>query len=408
MTYSALSHLECSRTGERYEADEVQGVSAAGVPLLARYDLARVAETVTPAEIASRPPTLWRYHEVLPVRDEANVVSMGEGMTPLVPLASYGKTIGVPGLMMKDEGVIPTGTFKARGAAVGVSRAAELGVKGVAMPTNGNAGAAWAAYAARAGMRSLIAMPVDAPAITRAECAIAGAELYLVDGLIGDAGKLINGAVRARSGYQEVSTLKEPYRLEGKKTMGYEIAEQLGWQMPDVILYPAGGGVGLIGIHKAILEMRELGWIGEKLPKLVAVQADGCAPIVRAFESGADVSVPFENSHTIAFGITVPKALGDFLVLDAVRSTGGTAISVSDDELLAEQHRMATEEGLFICPEGAACLAAAAQLRESGWLHGDEKAVILNTGMGLKYPDTVTVDVPTLSIDSEIPSAPVH
>jgi threonine synthase len=409
MTYSALSHLECSRTGERYEADVVQGVSAAGVPLLARYDLARVAETVTKEEIATRPPSLWRYHEVLPVRDPANVVTMGEGMTPLLPLKSYGDAIGVPKLMLKDEGIIPTGTFKARGAAVGVSRAAELGVKGVAMPTNGNAGAAWAGYAARAGMRSLIAMPVDAPAITRAECAVAGAELYLVDGLIGDAGKLINTAVTARGGYQEVSTLKEPYRLEGKKTMGYEIAEQLGWRLPDVILYPAGGGVGLIGIHKAILEMRELGWIdGDKLPKLVAVQAEGCAPIVRAFESGADVSEPFPNAHTVAFGITVPKALGDFLVLDAVRSTGGTAIAVSDDQLLTEQRLMAGEEGIFICPEGAACLAAARQLRESNWLSGDDEVVILNTGMGLKYPETVSVDVPTLSIDGEIPLGPVR
>src|ERR1700743_2754987 len=276
MTYSALSHLDCSRTGERYEADVVQGVSAAGVPLLARYDLAKVAETVTPAEIASRPPTLWRYHEVLPVRDPANVVTLGEGMTPLLPLPTYGATVGVPRLLLKDEGLIPTGSFKARGAAVGVSRAGELGVKGVAMPTNGNAGAAWAAYAARAGMRSLIAMPVDAPTITRAECAVAGAELYLVDGLIGDAGKLINQAVQARGGYQEVSTLKEPYRLEGKKTMGYEMAEKLGWRMADVILYPTGGGVGLIGIHKALAELRELGWIGDKVPRLVAVQAEGC------------------------------------------------------------------------------------------------------------------------------------
>jgi threonine synthase len=404
MTYSALSHLDCSRTAERYEADIVQGVSAAGVPLFARYDLARVAETVTPAEIASRPPTLWRYHEVLPVRAAENVVSLGEGMTPLIPLRNYGATIGVPGLLMKDEGIIPTGTFKARGAAVGVSRAAELGVRGVAMPTNGNAGAAWAAYAARAGLRSLIAMPVGAPAITRAECAVAGAELYLVDGLIGDAGKLINAAVQARGGYQEVSTLKEPYRLEGKKTMGYEIAEQLGWRMPDVILYPAGGGVGLIGIHKAITELLELGWIaGDKVPRLVAVQADGCDPIVRAFDSGADVSEPFQNAHTVAFGITVPKALGDFLVLAAVRSTDGTAIAVSDDELLTEQRRMASEDGAFICPEGAACLAAARQLRESGWLRGDEEVVVLNTGMGVKYPETVTVDVPTLAIDGEIP-----
>jgi threonine synthase len=409
MTYSALSHLDCSRTGERYEADVVQGVSTVGAPLLARYDLAQVARTVTPAEIATRPPTLWRYHEVLPVRDPANVVTMGEGMTPLIPLRSYGGTIGLPNLLMKDEGIIPTGTFKARGAAVGVSRAAELGVKGIAMPTNGNAGAAWAGYATRAGMRSLIAMPVDAPAITRAECAVAGAELYLVDGLIGDAGKLINKAVGARGGYQEVSTLKEPYRIEGKKTMGYEIAEQLGWRMPDVILYPAGGGVGLIGIHKAITELRALGWIdGDKLPKLVAVQAEGCAPIVRAFESGAAESEPFPNAHTVAFGITVPKALGDFLVLDAVRSTDGTAIAVSDGQLLTEQRLMAGEEGVFICPEGAACLAAARRLRESGWLSSDDEVVVLNTGMGLKYPETVTVDVPTLAVDAEIPLSPAH
>jgi threonine synthase len=274
----------------------------------------------------------------------------------------------------------------------------------VAMPTNGNAGAAWAAYAARAGMKSLIAMPVDAPAITRAECVVAGAELYLVDGLIGDAGRLVNAAVRRRADYQEVSTLREPYRLEGKKTMGYEIAEQLGWRLPDVILYPAGGGVGLIGIYKAILEMQALGWIRPDLPRLVAVQADGCAPIVRAFESGATESEPFPNAHTVAFGITVPKALGDFLVLDAVRSTGGTAVSVSDEELRAEQHTMAAAEGAFICPEGAACLAAARQLREAGWLAGTDSVVVLNTGMGLKYPEMVSVDVPTLSVDSEIPA----
>jgi threonine synthase len=332
------------------------------------------------------------------------VVSMGEGMTPLLPLPSYGAAIGVPKLMMKDEGLIPTGTFKARGAAVGVSRALELGVRGVAMPTNGNAGAAWAVYAARAGLTSMIAMPVDAPAITRAECVAAGSELYLVNGLIGDAGKLVNAAVSERDGYQEVSTLKEPYRLEGKKTMGYEIAEQLEWRVPDVILYPAGGGVGLIGIYKALLEMRELGWIGDKLPRLVAVQAEGCAPIVRAFESGADVSEAFPDARTVAFGITVPKALGDFLVLEAVRATGGTAIAVSDEELLAEQQELAAREGTFICPEGAACMAAAKRLRESGRLGDDDVTVVLNTGMGLKYPETVTVDVPTLEIDSRIPA----
>lgn len=406
MQHSALAHLVCSQTGERYDADVVQGVSAAGMPLLARYDLERVAATVTPAEIAGRPSTLWRYREVLPVRDESYIVSMGEGMTPLLALPTYGAAIGVPNLLMKDEGLIPTGTFKARGAAVGVSRASELGVKGVAMPTNGNAGAAWAAYAARAGMRSLIAMPVDAPSITRVECVAAGAELYLVDGLIGDAGKIVNAAVGARQGYQEVSTLKEPYRLEGKKTMGYEIAEQLGWRMPDVILYPAGGGVGLIGIYKAILEMRELGWIEGELPRLVAVQADGCAPIVKAFESGARTSTAFPDARTVAFGITVPKALGDFLVLEAVRATEGTAIAVSDEELLAEQRELATREGTFICPEGAACMAAAKQLRESGWLGPDDRTVVLNTGMGLKYPETVQADVPTLAIDSRIPPVP--
>jgi threonine synthase len=406
--FSALSHLACSATGKRYDADAVQGVSDAGKPLLARYDLERVAATVTREEIASRPPTLWRYHEVLPVRGEANIVSLGEGMTPLIPIPSYGGQIGLPGLLMKDEGLLPTGTFKARGAAVGVSRAAELGVKGVAMPTNGNAGAAWAAYAARAGLKSLIAMPSGAPAITRAECVVAGAELYLVDGLIGDAGRLVNAAVRSRADYQEVSTLREPYRIEGKKTMGYEIAEQLGWRLPDVILYPAGGGVGLIGIYKAIQEMRALGWIGPDLPRLVAVQADGCAPIVRAWQAGTTESEPFPNARTVAFGITVPKALGDFLVLDAVRSTGGIAISVSDSELCAEQHAMATAEGAFICPEGAACLAAARQLREAGWLADNDSVVVLNTGMGLKYPEMISVDVPTLSIDSAIPAEPVY
>jgi threonine synthase len=402
--YSALTHLECSRTGETYDADVVQGVSGAGVPLLARYDVELAGRTLTREALAHRPATLWRYHEMLPVRDPASITSLGEGMSPLLPLPRYGARIGVPKLLMKDEGLIPTGTFKARGAAVGVSRAAELGIKGVAMPTNGNAGAAWAAYAARAGMSCLIAMPVGAPAITRTECVATGAELYLVDGLIGDAGKLINAAVREREGYQEVSTLKEPYRLEGKKTMGYEIVEQLGWRVPDVILYPAGGGVGLIGIHKALLEMQRLGWIDDRLPRLVAVQAEGCAPIVRAFQAGADVSEPFPDARTVAFGITVPKALGDFLMLDAVRATEGTAIAVSDEALLAEQRRLAADEGTFICPEGAACMAAASRLRESGFLGADETVVVLNTGVGLIYPETVPVDVPALPVDGRIPA----
>ncbi len=402
--YSWLTHLECSRTGSTYDADRVQGVSEVGAPLLARYDLDRVRAAVTREEIAGRPPTLWRYHEVLPVRDPVHVTTLGEGMTPLLPLPAYGAQVGVPGLLMKDEGLIPTGTFKARGAAVGVSRARELGVTAVAMPTNGNAGAAWSVYAARAGLGSLVVMPVDAPEITRRECVAAGAELYLVDGLINHAGALVKAAVEDRSGYQEVSTLKEPYRIEGKKTMGYEIAEQLGWEVPDVILYPAGGGVGLIGIHKAMLELRELGWIGERLPRLVAVQSTGCPPIVKAFEAGLDESTLEDGTHTLAFGINVPKALGDFLVLRGVRESGGTAIAVSDEAILAELRNLAAAEGTWICPEGAACLAATRELRESGWIAEHERVVVLNTGVGLKYPETVEVDVPVLPRDGRLPS----
>jgi threonine synthase len=294
---------------------------------------------------------------------------------------------------MKDEGLIPTGTFKARGAAVGVSRAAELGVSAIAMPTNGNAGAAWSVYAARAGLRSLIIMPAGAPEITYAECSAAGAEVYLVDGVIGDAAKLIAETVPGRPGYQDVSTLKEPYRIEGKKTMGYEIAEQLGWRLPGVIVYPTGGGVGIIGIYKALLELRDLGWIDGEPPRLVAVQATGCAPIVKAFASGAAHSEPWPDPHTVAFGITVAKALGDFLVLDALYATGGTAIAVEDEALLADQREVARLEGCVICPEGAACVTAVRRLREAGWLSGDDEVVILNTGTGLKYPSTLRPEV---------------
>ena len=409
MSFSHLSHLECSRTGERFDADVVQGLSEVGAPLLARYDLAAVRASVTPAEIASRPHDLWRYHEVLPVRDPAHITTLGEGMTPLLPLLTYGADIGIPGLLMKDEGLIPTGTFKARGAAVGVSRARELGVRAVAMPTNGNAGAAWSVYAARAGMGSLVVMPVDAPEITRRECVAAGAELYLVDGLINHAGALVNAAVAERDGYQEVSTLKEPYRIEGKKTMGYEIVEQLadrggGWEPPDVILYPAGGGVGLIGIHKALLEMRELGWIDGPLPRLVAVQSTGCSPIVDAFDAGLEESTLVEGTHTIAFGINVPKALGDFLVLQAVRETAGTAVAVTDEDLLAETRVLASAEGTWVCPEGAACFVAARQLREGGWIGEAERVIVLNTGVGLKYPQTVPAEVPVLARDGRVPA----
>jgi threonine synthase len=357
--------------------------------MLARYDLARVAAEVDRADLARRPPDLWRYHELLPVGAAGRVVSLGEGMTPMLALPRLGAAVGVPGLLMKDEALIPTGTFKARGASVGVSRAAELGVAGVAMSSNGNAGAAWASYAARAGIGSLIVMAADAPAITWAECRVAGAELHRASGTIADAGALVAALVPDRPGYQDVSTLKEPYRIEGKKTMGFEIAEQLGWRLPDVIVYPTGGGVGIIGIYKALKEMRELAWATGRLPRLVAVQASGCAPIVTAFAAGASHSDPWPDPRTVAFGITVPKALGDFLVLEALYATGGTAVAVDDAALLADQRAVARLEGSFICPEGAACVTAVRQLRESGWLSEHDKVVVLNTGTGLKYPGTL-------------------
>jgi threonine synthase len=406
MPYSALSHLDCPRCGARHDADRVQGTCACGSPLLARYDLRQVARQASPGEIAGRPAGLWRYHELLPVRAPGRVVSLGEPMTPLLALPAMGRALGVPNLLMKDEGLLPGGTFKARGAAVGVSRAAELGVTAIAMPTNGNAGAAWSVYAARAGLRSLIVMPAGAPEVTRAACVAAGAELYLVDGLIGDAGRLVAEAVERRPAYQNVATLREPYRIEGKKTMGLEIAEQLGWRMPGVIVYPTGGGVGLIGIYKALCELLELGWVSGRLPRLVAVQAAGCAPIVRAFEAGATESEPWPEARTVAFGLTVPKALGDFLVLDALYATSGTAVAVTDEELLADQREVARLEGTFICPEGAACFAAVRQLRASGWLSETDEVVVLNTGTGLIYPENIPAAVPLLSRSDSITAMP--
>jgi threonine synthase len=390
MPYSALSHLDCPRCGTSYDADRVQSTCSCGSPLLAKYDLGQVASQASPRDIAGRPPDLWRYHELLPVREPANVVSLGEGMTPLLPMPRIGQALGVPNLLMKDESLLPTGTFKARGAAVGVSRAAELGVTAIAMPTNGNAGAAWSVYAARAGMRSMIAMPTAAPLITRAECAAAGAELHLTEGTIADAGRLVTEALRNGSGYQNAATLREPYRIEGKKTMGLEIAEQLGWRMPGVIVYPAGGGVGIIGIYKALRELLELGWVSGDLPRLVAVQPEGCAPIVTAFAAGATESEPWPDPKTVAYGLTVPKALGDFLILEALYRTSGTAIAVTDEALLAEQRVVARAEGSLVCPEGAACFAAVRQLRTSGWLSESDQVVVLNTGTGLIYPETMS------------------
>jgi len=392
VSYSALARLDCPRCGKKYDADRVQGTCECGSPLLARYDLERVAGTVSPRDIAGRAPDLWRYHELLPVRSAESVVTLGEGMTPLLPMPRIGAALGVPRLLMKDEGMLPTGTFKARGAAVGVSRAAELGVRAIAMPTNGNAGAAWSAYAARAGMRSLITMPSASPPITQAECAAAGAEVHLVDGHIGDAGALVSRLLAERPGYLNVATLREPYRIEGKKTMGLEIAEQLGWRMPDVIVYPAGGGVGLIGIHKALGELLDLGWVTGDPPRLVAVQARACAPVVAAFGTGARSCSPWRAAGTassVAFGIMVPQPLGDTLMLDALYASRGTALAVSDTDLLAAQREVAAAEGALICPESAACFAAVRELRAGGWLSEHDEVIVLSTGTGLIYPETI-------------------
>jgi threonine synthase len=400
--FTALSLLECSRCGRDHDASQLHGTCACGAPLLARYDLPRVAEIATPSGVARRAPTMWRYHELLPVTRPDAVVSLGEGMTPLLPLPRLGRELGVPGLLMKDESPLPTGTFKARGAAAGVSKAAELGAAGVAMPTNGNAGAAWAAFCARAGLPFLVAMPADAPLITRSECVVAGAETYVVDGLIGDAGRMLGPVVSSRPGWLDVSTLREPYRLEGKKTIGFEIAEQMGWRVPDVVLCPTGGGVGLIGIWKALSELAELGWISSRLPRLVAVQSAGCAPVVTAFERGEDTTSPWPDAHTAAFGLTVPAPLGGFIALRAIRETGGCAVAVTDESVLASLALLARLEGTWICPEGAACLAAVADLRESGWLAETDEVVVLNTGAGLKYPQTVLADLAVLPATTEL------
>ncbi len=399
-----VSHLACPKCDATYESEQIIQLCRCGAPLLVHYDLERVRSAVSKEDLVARPPDLWRYQELLPVKQEANRVCLGEGLTPLLPLKKLGQEIGLPNLFMKDEGIIPTGTFKARGAAVGVSRAKELGIEALAMPTNGNAGAAWAVYCAAAGIKAIIVMPQDAPPIPRGECAISGAALYLVDGLISDAGKIVARGV-AEHGWFDASTLKEPYRIEGKKTMGLEIAEQFGWQLPDVILYPTGGGVGIIGIYKALKELEAMGWISGKFPRLVAVQSTGCAPIIEAWKQNKNESEFWENAATLAFGITVPKALGDFLVLEAIYKTDGCAVAVEDSAILEAEALMASREGTFVCPEGAATLSAAVQLAQDGWIRPEERVVLLNTGSGLKYPETVVTKPPLLSPHDDLPAA---
>jgi len=399
LTSSTILNLYCPKCGKEYSADEIHQLCECGSPLLVKYDLQKAKKTLTKENLKNRTKSLWRYEELLPVKDADNIVSLGEGLTPLISLEKVGNKYDIPNLLMKDEGVIPTGTFKARGAAVGVSKAKELGVKELAMPTNGNAGAAWSVYSARAGIKANIIMPEDAPKITRNECAATGAQLYLVKGLISDCGKIV-GASLKNNGWFDASTLKEPYRIEGKKTMGLEIVEQLDFQLPQVLIYPTGGGVGIIGIYKALKELKEIGLVQSDLPKLVAVQAENCSPIVKAFEKHKDESEFYPDSKTIAFGINVPKALGDFLVLKAIYETGGAAVAVSDDDILEALKELSSEEGTFVCPEGAATLAAAKKLRKENFIKKDDRVVLLNTGTGIKYPDTLEFQVPYLEKDA--------
>lgn len=333
---------------------------------------------------------MWRYRELLPVEDAGSVVSLGEGFTPLLPMPALGERIGLPDLWVKDEGLNPTGTFKARGAACGVSRARELGIRHVALPTAGNAGGAWACYGAAAGLDVHVAMPADAPSANRAECELFGADVTLVDGLISEAGRVIDRQCR-EEGWFDVSTMKEPYRVEGKKTLGLEIAEQLGWMAPDAIIYPAGGGVGVIGIWLAMRQLRQMGWLENDAPRLIITQSAGCAPLIRAFEQGSEESEPWRDGQTIAHGLRVHKAFADFLVLRAVRETGGTALAVTDDDI-RESIRSFGQAGIGACPEGAATLAAAEALRERGDLSSRDRVVLINTGSALKYPDALGAD----------------
>jgi threonine synthase len=380
-----VTHLECAATGEWHAADQIHNLSRAGKPLLVRYDLDSAKKVVSKDRLASRPPDLWRYRELLPVRHVQDIVSLGEAMTPLLPLPKLAAKLGGGEILVKDEGRLPTGSFKARGLVMAVSMAKAFGIKHMAMPTNGNAGAALAAYASRAGIKATIFCPEDTPEVNISEIGLEGATVYRVNGLIDDCGKVVaEGA--AQVGWFDVSTLKEPYRIEGKKTMGFELAEQLGWSMPDIIFYPTGGGTGLIGMWKAFAELAAIGLIGSKRPRMVAVQATGCAPIVRAYEGGVERAQRWENAQTIAAGIRVPQAIGDFLILRAVRESGGFAIAVSDDAIAAALAETAKEEGFLMCPEGAATYAAYKQSLADGRVKRAEQAVLFNCAIGLKYP----------------------
>jgi threonine synthase len=380
-----VTHLECALCGTAYEARRLHNLcTECGRPLLVRYDLEAAARTLTRESLKGRRADLWRYAEVLPVEREENIVSLGEGWTPLLRAARLGASLGLRHLYIKDESQNPTQSFKARGMTAAVSMAKELGVEKLAVPSAGNAAGALAAYAARAGLEAHIFMPDDTPRANVVECEQTGARVTLMRGLITDCGAEV-GRRKEREGWFDVSTLKEPYRVEGKKTLGYELAEQMGWELPDVIVYPTGGGTGLVGMWKAFDEMEALGWVGSERPRMVSVQSEGCAPVVRAFEEGKRFADEFENAATVASGLRVPKAVGDFLILDALRASKGAAVAVSDAELLAAVGEVGAAEGLFVAPEGAACVPALRKLIERGEVKGDDRVVLFNTGAGVKY-----------------------
>ncbi|QQS11419.1 MAG: threonine synthase [Rhodospirillales bacterium] len=392
-----VTTLECGMTGAPLPTGVLHNLSPAGYPIVVRYDLAGVKAAVTKDALRDRPQDMWRFRELLPVRRSENVVTLGEVWTPLVPLPALARKLGGGEILVKDEGRLPTGSFKTRGLAMAVSMAKELGVRKIAMPTNGNAGAALAAYATRAGIESIVLCPDDTPVINMAETELQGARLYRVNGLINDCGKIV-GAGKAAGGWFDFSTLKEPYRIEGKKTMGLELAEQLGWDVPDVILYPTGGGTGLIGMWKAFNELEAMGWIKRK-PRMVAVQATGCMPIVKAYESNARHAELFVNARTVAAGIRVPVAIGDFLILDAVRDSGGFAIAVDDGAIEAARVEVGKTEGLLLCPEGAATYAAYVKALGDGRIRRDERAMLFNCAIGLKY----AMPEPTARLDKDGP-----
>jgi threonine synthase len=380
-----VTHLECGYTGERHEADRLHNLSRAGKPLLVRYDLEGVKKALSRDDLKDRPYDLWRYRELLPIRRAENIVRLGETLTPILNAPRLSRKLGGGEILIKDEGRLPTGSFKARGQAVAVSMAKELGVTSIAIPTNGNAGAAMAAYCSRAGIEAWCFCPDDTPAVNIREIALQGAKVFLVNGLIDDCGKLVAQGEKEK-GWFNMSTLKEPYRIEGKKTMGLELAEQLGWTVPDAIFYPTGGGTGLIGMWKAFDEMERLGWIGAKRPKMIAVQATGCAPMVKAWEAGEEHAPRWENAHTFAAGIRVPQAIGDFLILRAVRESKGFAIAVDDAAIAEAWSEVGREEGILLCPEGAATYAAYKQSLADGRVGRDEQVLLFNCASGLKYP----------------------